>query len=64
LKQIKDFHGSVEKSSLSRAQDINSKGVYTIGGEKEKIPSIGNALSLDILTTALNLDIPTTDKNG
>ena len=48
LKGIKDFHGSVEKSSLSRARDINCKGVYTIGGETEKIPAIENALKLTL----------------
>jgi len=35
LKGIKDFHGSVEKSSLSRAQLINSHGVYVISCDNE-----------------------------
>ena len=50
LKGIKDFHGSVEKSSLARAQDINCQGTYTIGQEQDKITTPDNALKLDIET--------------
>ncbi|XP_076810012.1 E3 ubiquitin-protein ligase rnf213-alpha-like isoform X1 [Clavelina lepadiformis] len=50
LKGIKDFHGSVEKSSLSRAQDINAHGVYIISGETEPIPTTKNALKLELST--------------
>ncbi|XP_076810018.1 E3 ubiquitin-protein ligase rnf213-alpha-like isoform X2 [Clavelina lepadiformis] len=48
LKGIKDFHGSVEKSSLSRAQDINAHGVYIIGGETDLIPTTENVLKLEL----------------
>ncbi|XP_076818184.1 uncharacterized protein LOC143463549 isoform X2 [Clavelina lepadiformis] len=32
LNYVKDFHGSVEEASLTRAQQINERRVYTIGG--------------------------------
>ena len=48
LKGIKDFHGSVEKSSLSRAQVINSCGVYIVGNDQEQIASLENSLLVEI----------------
>ncbi|XP_078489225.1 E3 ubiquitin-protein ligase rnf213-alpha-like [Ciona intestinalis] len=48
LKTVKDFHGSVEKSSLTRAQQINERGLYRIGGETQQIPSLDNCLELVI----------------
>jgi len=43
LKGIKDLHGSVEKSSLRKAQQINSSGTYVISG-KEQIPTVEHSL--------------------
>jgi len=43
LKGIKDLHGSVEKSSLRKAQQINSSGTYVISG-KSQIPTVENSL--------------------
>ncbi|XP_077867705.1 E3 ubiquitin-protein ligase RNF213-like [Saccoglossus kowalevskii] len=31
LKGVKESHGSVETSSLSQAEAINTKGIYTVG---------------------------------
>ncbi|XP_076818192.1 E3 ubiquitin-protein ligase rnf213-alpha-like [Clavelina lepadiformis] len=46
LKGVKDFHGSVEKSSLIRAQEINSHGIYRVGGETEETTSLKNCIRL------------------
>ena len=46
LKNVKELHGSVEKSSLIRAQEINERGIYVIGKENKKIPKIENCLLL------------------
>ena len=54
LKTVKDLHGSVEKTSLSRAQLINRSGTYTIGNEKEKIPTVENCLKMLISESDTN----------
>ena len=46
LKTVLELHGSVEKSSLSRAKRINDEGFYKIGGEKEDIPTLENCLKV------------------
>ncbi|XP_076818180.1 E3 ubiquitin-protein ligase rnf213-alpha-like [Clavelina lepadiformis] len=47
LNYVKDFHGSVEEASLTRAQQINERGVYTIGGEGDQTtPNLKNCLRL------------------
>ncbi|XP_076815738.1 E3 ubiquitin-protein ligase rnf213-alpha-like isoform X2 [Clavelina lepadiformis] len=47
LNYVKDFYGSVEKASLTRAQQINERGVYTIGGEGDQTtPNLKNCLRL------------------
>ena len=48
LKTVTELRGSVEKSSLTRAQQINKRGVYIIGKETEKNPSVENSLKLQI----------------
>jgi hypothetical protein len=41
LKTVKDFHGSVELSSISLATTINKKGIYTISAQnQEKVDNI------------------------
>uniref|UniRef100_A0A674BCY9 RING-type E3 ubiquitin transferase n=1 Tax=Salmo trutta TaxID=8032 RepID=A0A674BCY9_SALTR len=40
LKTVKDFHGSVELSSISLATAINKKGVYTISAQNQKKTSL------------------------
>ena len=46
LKVVKEMRGSVEKSSLTRAQQINERGIYVIGKEQETIPNVENCLKL------------------
>nr|XP_018671622.1 LOW QUALITY PROTEIN: E3 ubiquitin-protein ligase rnf213-alpha-like [Ciona intestinalis] len=46
LNGIKDFHGSVEKSSLSKAQSINSYGIYEIGNATKPISTVDNSIKL------------------
>ena len=46
LKVVKEMRGSVEKSSLTRAQQINKRGIYIIGKEQETIPNVENCLKL------------------
>ncbi|XP_041755240.2 E3 ubiquitin-protein ligase rnf213-alpha-like [Coregonus clupeaformis] len=48
LKTVKDFHGSVELSSISLATAINKKGIYTISAQNQKKLSLETALKLQI----------------
>ncbi|KAM9519265.1 E3 ubiquitin-protein ligase rnf213-alpha-like [Salvelinus alpinus] len=48
LKTVKDFHGSVELSSISLATAINKKGIYTISAQNQKKLSLETALKLHI----------------
>uniref|UniRef100_A0A674BBP2 RING-type E3 ubiquitin transferase n=1 Tax=Salmo trutta TaxID=8032 RepID=A0A674BBP2_SALTR len=48
LKTVKDFHGSVELSSISLATAINKKGVYTISAQNQKKLSLETSLKLHI----------------
>jgi len=48
LKTVTELRGSVEKSSLTRAQRINKRGIYIIGKETEKNPTVENSLRLQI----------------
>ncbi|KAL0993465.1 hypothetical protein UPYG_G00108340 [Umbra pygmaea] len=48
LKTVKDSHGSVELSSLSLASAINSKGIYIISAQNQKMLSLETALKLQI----------------
>ena len=43
-----EFHGSVEKNALSRAQDINKSGVYIVGNKNDEIVYLENSLVLEI----------------
>ena len=49
LKVVKETRGSVEQSSLTRAQQINRRGIYVIGKEQETITNVENCLKLLIL---------------
>uniref|UniRef100_A0A6Q2YDT1 RING-type E3 ubiquitin transferase n=1 Tax=Esox lucius TaxID=8010 RepID=A0A6Q2YDT1_ESOLU len=48
LKTVKDFHGSVEMSSLSLASAINKKGIYTISRQNQEQLSLETTLKLQI----------------
>jgi len=48
LKATKDFHGSVERSSLTRAKLINDNGVYIVGGKESSMPTLEESLSVEI----------------
>jgi len=48
LKATKDFHGSVEHSSLTRAKLINENGVYIVGGQESSTPSLEESLSVEM----------------
>ena len=48
LKTVTELHGSVEKSSLSRAQLINTEGLYVIEGVNVDVPSVENCLKLHL----------------
>ena len=48
LTTFTEISGSVEKSSMSRARQINEKGVYAIGNNLNKNPSVENCLTLII----------------
>ena len=41
-----EMHGAVEKNTLHWAQLINERGVYVIGKEENRIPSVENCLKL------------------
>jgi len=48
LKATKDFHGSVEHSSLTRAKLINECGVYIVGGKESSMPTLEESLFVEI----------------
>jgi len=49
LEYVKSFHGSVEKSSLEKAQTITSKGLYEIACKENEIPTVENSIRLAVL---------------
>nr|XP_039257181.1 E3 ubiquitin-protein ligase rnf213-alpha-like [Styela clava] len=53
FKELEQFHGSVEKLSLIRTQEINERGVYTI--EKKDVTALPN------VENCLNLVVPGKD---
>ena len=48
LKNVKEMYGSVETSSLKRAQTINLKGVYKVGAGQSQKCTVENSLVLNI----------------
>lgn len=50
FKDVEKFYGSVEKSSLTRAQEINEHGVYMISKRKgERKLTLENAIHLALV---------------
>ncbi|XP_074854696.1 E3 ubiquitin-protein ligase rnf213-alpha-like [Carettochelys insculpta] len=46
LQMVHDCHGSVERSSMTQARAINSKGIFIISTPQEFKPSLDNCISL------------------
>nr|XP_039250627.1 E3 ubiquitin-protein ligase rnf213-alpha-like [Styela clava] len=55
FKDLGQLHGSIEKLSLTRAQEINTSGIYTIEcNEEAMLPNLENCLKLSLRHSSRN----------